>query len=170
MTPTPSAYSGQFLYPSAYGYALPERNEYSVATNPFFPGIPGIAYGYPSFPYFYALSEPVLANNTATNSAPPDNAPATAPTDTAAAPAPDRSPTPSAGDAETVPGRQLPPALDSVVEAVQAELARRGYYVGRPDGIAGNATVEALRRFQADLHLRPTGRINQATLFALGLN
>lgn len=65
------------------------------------------------------------------------------------------------------------PALrgpDSVVEAVQEELARRGYFAGKADGALGAASQEALRRYQKDQRLAPTGGVNEATLFALGLN
>lgn len=59
---------------------------------------------------------------------------------------------------------------DSLVEAVQDELVKRGYYASKADGMYGDATREALRRFQADRKLAVTGRINEATLHALQLD
>lgn len=51
----------------------------------------------------------------------------------------------------------------------QEILASLGYSVGEPDGVAGTRTVAAIRRFQADKDLPQTGRLDGATLNALGL-
>ena len=59
---------------------------------------------------------------------------------------------------------------DSLIEAVQAELGRRGYFSGKVNAMYGPATRDALRRFQADAGLAATGRINEATLHALELD
>ena len=59
---------------------------------------------------------------------------------------------------------------DSLIEAVQAELARRGYFTGTVNAMYGPATREALRRFQTDAGLAATGRINEATMHALQLD
>ncbi len=59
---------------------------------------------------------------------------------------------------------------DSLVEAVQNELSRRGYFAGKVDSMYSAATKEAIRRFQADQSLPATGRINEATLHALRLD
>ncbi len=59
---------------------------------------------------------------------------------------------------------------DSLVEAVQDELTRRGYFAGKVDAIYGEETKTALRRFQTDQKLNVTGRINEATLHALELD
>ena len=94
---------------------------------------------------------PAAAPGAATAPAPADNAPAVAE---------------SAGPART-------PDLagaNSLVEAVQAELLRRGYFSGHPDGVFRAGTGEALRRFQENHGLASTGLVNEATLFALGLN
>ena len=74
--------------------------------------------------------------------------------------------------------RQAPPARnlqsntgpDSLVEAVQAELSRRGYFGGEIDAVYNAATHAAIERFQADQRLPATGRINEATLHALELD
>ena len=59
---------------------------------------------------------------------------------------------------------------DSLVEAVQAELSRRGYFGGKVDAVYNAATHTAIQRFQADQQLPATGRINEATLHALQLD
>ncbi len=59
---------------------------------------------------------------------------------------------------------------DSLVEAVQEELGKRGYFDGKPDAVYSAATKEAIRRFQTDQGLPVTGRINEATLHALHLD
>jgi hypothetical protein len=59
------------------------------------------------------------------------------------------------------PGASLP-------GAVQKQLAKRGYYKGSIDGEFGPATRGALSRFQRDNNLKETGRIDEATLQALG--
>jgi photosystem II stability/assembly factor-like uncharacterized protein len=51
----------------------------------------------------------------------------------------------------------------------QIVLAGLGYSVGDPDGVAGTRTVAAISRFQADKELPQTGRLDNATLEALGL-
>ncbi len=90
-----------------------------------------------------------------------------------------QAPTQSLPDAPTV-GPQNPssadkssgatPGPDSLVEAVQNELSRRGYFQGKPDSMYSPATKEAIRRFQTDQGLPATGRINEATLHALRLD
>ena len=59
---------------------------------------------------------------------------------------------------------------DSLVEAVQQELIRRGYFGGKVDAMYGPDTKEALQKFQQDRHLAVTGLINEATLHALQLD
>ena len=53
-------------------------------------------------------------------------------------------------------------------KAVQKQLAQRGYYKGSVDGEFGPASKSALNRFQRDNNLRVTGRIDPATMKALG--
>ena len=59
---------------------------------------------------------------------------------------------------------------DNLVRDVQAELMRRGYYAGKASGLVNPGFQAALRRFQTDQRLVSSGLINQATLYALGLN
>lgn len=53
--------------------------------------------------------------------------------------------------------------------AVQSELARLGYYVGRIDGIIGPMSRAAIAHYQSDHGLAVTGSINGVLLESLGL-
>ena len=80
---------------------------------------------------------------------------------------------PAVGPQDPSSSEKTPPASqgpDSLVEAVQGELAKRGYFDGKPDAMYSDATKEAIRRFQTDQRLPATGRINEATLHALRLD
>lgn len=50
---------------------------------------------------------------------------------------------------------------------LQRSLKRRGYNVGRPDGVFGRGTARALMTFQRDVGLTPDGVAGRATLRAL---
>jgi peptidoglycan hydrolase-like protein with peptidoglycan-binding domain len=63
---------------------------------------------------------------------------------------------------------QKTPTADRISE-IQAALSRDGSYVGEPNGKWDNATVEAMRRFQAGHGLNPTGKLDALTLQKLGL-
>ena len=56
----------------------------------------------------------------------------------------------------------------SLPEAVQRQLAKRGYYKGTVDGQFGPASRSALSRFQKKQGLKETGKIDEPTLEALG--
>ena len=56
----------------------------------------------------------------------------------------------------------------SLPEAVQRQLAKRGYYKGSVDGQFGAESRSALIRFQKKQGLKETGRIDEPTLEALG--
>ena len=56
----------------------------------------------------------------------------------------------------------------SVIARVQEILARKGYYKGPIDGVAGSRTYYAIRAYQRDHKLPPTGRVNNALLEELG--
>lgn len=60
-------------------------------------------------------------------------------------------------------------AADSSVSQVQSALSREGYYSGAVDGSLGPETRNALRRYQRDRGLSVTGRVDRATMNALGL-
>ncbi len=61
------------------------------------------------------------------------------------------------------------PSADANVKRAQASLNLAGYDVGVADGIAGTRTVTAIRKFQSDKRIPITGRLDAATLTALGL-
>jgi len=66
------------------------------------------------------------------------------------------------------PAGQQSPTRERYAEIQQALIAR-GYLQGPPTGVWGPESVEALRRFQRDNGLEPTGKLNSLTLIALGL-
>jgi peptidoglycan hydrolase-like protein with peptidoglycan-binding domain len=55
------------------------------------------------------------------------------------------------------------------LRAVRAALKERGYPAGPTDAMMNSSTAEALRAFQRRHGLRVTGRPDQATVMALGL-
>jgi hypothetical protein len=57
----------------------------------------------------------------------------------------------------------------TLIESVQKELARLGYYHGAIDGVADLETENAIRWFQSVDHLPVTGQIDGQTLQALGI-
>jgi hypothetical protein len=57
----------------------------------------------------------------------------------------------------------------NIVADVQNALNRRGYEVGPVDGVMGYWTRGAIRQYQADRGLYPTGTINEALLRSLRL-
>lgn len=58
---------------------------------------------------------------------------------------------------------------DAKVMAVQEALVKNGHKV-KVDGVMGKGTRSALKRFQAKNKLRATGRVDEATLRALGVS
>ena len=68
---------------------------------------------------------------------------------------------------ETAP-ENLRASGPSLQTAIQRQLAKRGYYKGTIDGDFGPGSRDALKRFQADNRVKQTGRIDEATLKALG--
>ncbi|MFN2508652.1 MAG: peptidoglycan-binding protein [Chthoniobacterales bacterium] len=68
------------------------------------------------------------------------------------------------------PYQVAPPNVQRrVIGEAQALLARRGYYRSGIDGVYGPGTEFALRAFQARFGIEPNGRLDMATLGALGL-
>lgn len=76
-----------------------------------------------------------------------------------------RSPQPVAQ--RRVRGQQVP-TTDRYMEIQQA-LVTRGYLQTPPSGTWDTATVEALKKFQEEQNLPPTGKITSLSLIALGL-
>jgi photosystem II stability/assembly factor-like uncharacterized protein len=58
---------------------------------------------------------------------------------------------------------------DDMVKRAQQALIAAGYDVGTPDGQAGTKTVAAIRKFQAEKGIPVSGKLDDATLTALGL-
>ncbi len=96
----------------------------------------------------------------------------TIPADNGNAAQPDADAANAGQNASASPSPTPNPAIgpDSLVEAVQTELTRRGYYQGKIDSMFKPDTEAALRRFQQDNYLAPTGHINEPTLHALNLD
>ena len=73
---------------------------------------------------------------------------------------------------QPVPARryygQQAPTTDRYMEIQQA-LVTRGYLTTPPSGAWDPATVDALKRFQEEQNLPPTGKITSLSLIALGL-
>ncbi|HEX2651434.1 MAG TPA: peptidoglycan-binding protein [Burkholderiales bacterium] len=55
------------------------------------------------------------------------------------------------------------------VKRVQAALAKEGYYPGEINGQFNKQTEDALKQAQKDKFLKPTGQLDQETLFELGV-
>lgn len=65
--------------------------------------------------------------------------------------------------------RQLAPSPERYKE-IQGALAAKGYLPAESaDGQWSDASVAALKKFQADQHLEATGKLNSLSLIALGL-
>ena len=58
----------------------------------------------------------------------------------------------------------------SLVREVQRRLKRQGYPVGKVDGSLGRRTSRAIQRFQRDVSLHPTGRIDRRLVASLGMD
>ncbi len=63
---------------------------------------------------------------------------------------------------------QLAPTASRISE-IQSALVREGAYQGDPNGKWDAATVDAMRQFQGDHGLTPSGKIDALTLQKLGL-
>jgi peptidoglycan hydrolase-like protein with peptidoglycan-binding domain len=64
--------------------------------------------------------------------------------------------------------RQLAPTKERY-QQIQQALAGKGYYSGEPNGVWGQDSTEALKRFQTDQNLTPDGKLTSLSLIALGL-
>ena len=60
------------------------------------------------------------------------------------------------------------PTADRYKEIQQA-LAERGYYHGEVNGVWGQDSADALKRFQTDQHLDADGKLDSLSLIGLGL-
>lgn len=82
---------------------------------------------------------------------------------------------PSSGDAlgeliraGAVPPASIPNEPDARVMAIQKNLQRMGYAVGKPDGMMGSGTRAAIEKFERDRKWQVTGEISQRLLRELG--
>lgn len=57
----------------------------------------------------------------------------------------------------------------STIRNVQEQLQQQGYEVGQIDGVMGPNTRKALSQFQRDNNMPPSGRLDQPTMAALGV-
>jgi peptidoglycan hydrolase-like protein with peptidoglycan-binding domain len=64
--------------------------------------------------------------------------------------------------------RQMAPSPDRYREIQQA-LVDKGYLKSEPNGIWDTQSSEALKQFQTDQKLSPTGKLSSASLISLGL-
>lgn len=87
-----------------------------------------------------------------------------------------RSPRSSARTRLSVQNRSAVTATQSIVKLpaetvrrAQEALERAGYEIGSADGQLGPRTVAAVRRFQSDRFLPPSGQLDDVTLAALGV-
>ena len=64
--------------------------------------------------------------------------------------------------------RQLAPTPDRYMQ-IQEALAAKGYLKATPSGVWNGESADALRRFQSEQNLEPTGKLNSLSLIALGL-
>jgi peptidoglycan hydrolase-like protein with peptidoglycan-binding domain len=69
---------------------------------------------------------------------------------------------------QTWRNRQTTPTPERYRDIQQA-LASKGYFTGDATGVWDANSVEALRRFQRDQNLEPSGKIDSRSLIALGL-
>ncbi|WP_206455566.1 peptidoglycan-binding protein [Aurantimonas marina] len=70
-------------------------------------------------------------------------------------------------DKEDVPIHTSSIDMTRAVRNIQAILIKLGYEPGAPDGIAGAQTTEAIKSFQKEAGLQPTGDINESLIRAL---
>jgi hypothetical protein len=75
---------------------------------------------------------------------------------------------PSTSSRQTWRPRQLQPTPERYKEIQQA-LVSKGYLSGEPSGNWTQESADALRRFQEDQNINPSGKIDSLSLIALGL-
>lgn len=87
------------------------------------------------------------------------------------APAGGKKPATRKGRAATPKRTAAAPSIErsEQVKRAQEALNAAGYDVGTPDGAAGTRTVSAIRGFQAEKGIPISGKLDDATLTALGL-
>jgi peptidoglycan hydrolase-like protein with peptidoglycan-binding domain len=76
--------------------------------------------------------------------------------------------TPVRRRATTWRNRQMSPTPQRYKE-IQEALVAKGYLQEPATGVWGSQSIDALRNFQRDQHLEPSGKIDSVSLIALGL-
>lgn len=78
-------------------------------------------------------------------------------------------PAPRPVEPPQAPARAAPPTLGEQMSVAEMQrlLSDRGYQVGAPDGVMGKRTVDALKKFQQDSKLPPTGKLDKETALRL---
>jgi len=82
-------------------------------------------------------------------------------------PAPGRSRTSEPGSPAKAAAPSAPRAPGEIINDIQRELARRGYYDGTVDGLYGPRTDAAIRDFEQAAGLKPSTEPNEALLQAM---
>ncbi|HMD43832.1 MAG TPA: peptidoglycan-binding domain-containing protein [Candidatus Acidoferrum sp.] len=72
----------------------------------------------------------------------------------------------STGRTRRVKGQAAP--TPERINEIQEALAKRGMFTGEPTGKWDDSTVDAMRKFQTENHLNPTGKLDAPTLQKLG--
>jgi len=72
----------------------------------------------------------------------------------------------STGKTHRVKGQAAP--TPERINEIQEALAKRGMFTGEPTGKWDDSTVDAMRKFQTENHLNPTGKLDAPTLQKLG--
>jgi peptidoglycan hydrolase-like protein with peptidoglycan-binding domain len=116
-----------------------------------------------SYPTALALSWLLLLWGCAGAPADNGNAPNARPADTNAAP-PSPPPKPSMPPTSQRPATPDPASEGMTAYELQERLTRLGYKPGAVDGIAGAKTIEALKKYQSDNKLPPTGNMDADTI------
>jgi peptidoglycan hydrolase-like protein with peptidoglycan-binding domain len=93
-----------------------------------------------------------------------------APTAAAAPPPPAETPAPSATPAPATPPRGPVALTHDAIRLVQAHLRENGFYYGAIDGAWGASSQAALVRMQQTKGIPVTGRIDAASVQAIGLD
>ncbi|MEK7405715.1 MAG: peptidoglycan-binding protein [Acidobacteriota bacterium] len=124
------------------------------------------------------LSSPLFPATAQTSKAPRSSAKkvAPAPPSTAKKAAPTRKSAPGKKTARRKAKPKTPswrtgqqvPTRERYAE-IQRVLAERGYFKSAVTGVWGPESVDALKRFQRDQNLEPSGKLNSLSLIALGL-
>lgn len=79
-----------------------------------------------------------------------------------------KKPVQTAASTATWRSRQVAPTPERYREIQQA-LADKGYLKSEPNGVWDEQSIDAMRQFQTDRKLPPTGKISSASLIGLGL-